>query len=217
MSATKDVLDKIRELRNKVNKREAKALANDALIFEHFKPVDISSEVHLCEQAGLNSFNYWQQHKGAQQCVNSIHSSTAGMYGEAVAEKYLTDFGFHVDANWREWIDGEADDTKADLVISGGDEVAIDVEVKTITRATDPKGQVTVKHLEKYAAEDKLVICVRYDEANRVGYVYSIEQAVDIKAYSNKELNLYDQECYVAMVKNHCSSEVNTDVNFKWK
>lgn len=216
MSASNEALAKIHALRIAMNKRDARALGNDQIIFEHFKPIDINNEANKCVIAGDNSFNYWEQHKGAQQCVNSIHSSTVGMYGEAVAEKYFAQLGYTVEANWREWIRGVADDTKPDLIIrdSVGDELA--VEVKTITRATDPKGQVTVKHLEKYAQENKIVVCVRYDEGSGVGYVYAVELATNIKAYNNKELNLYNQECYRAISTSHQVSETILNKNFMW-
>lgn len=189
---------KLAKLMKHSRQRDARALANDSVIMEYFTEVDISDIAHLCEVAGKNSYEYWTRHKGAKQCSNSLHSSTAGMYGEAIAERWLTQLGVTAKANWWEWVDGVANDSKADIEISGIMD-AREIEVKTITKATDPKGQVTVYHLEKYVREEKLIMCVRYDETKHVGYVYALAESGEVLRHNQRELNLNYDDCYVVM------------------
>lgn len=192
------VIEKINAISKHCAKRDATALANDHLIMKYFKAIDISDIAVLCQAAGKRSYEYWNKNKGGQQCANSLHSSTAGMYGEAVVERWFQQSGIDVVANWREWIDGVADDTKADMTIGGVVDTR-SVEVKTITRATDPKGQVTVKHLDKYVREEKIIVCIRYDEVRHVGYVYAIAESSEVQIKNKRELNLNNDECYVVM------------------
>lgn len=165
--------------------------------------VDISDLMEDIRTAGMNSFLHYQRSgSGQRQCANTIDAATRGMCGEAIVERWLQQHNYATKANWREWINGRANDSLPDISVVDASGMTLNIETKLTCRHDDPKTQVIVWQALKYQTQGSYICCVFLDEPTNTGYVYCLASADDVVKANVRELNLYGNECLICLPAN---------------